>query len=283
MPDLHIGGFHFAIHSVVPLFSSPPDRPSTAFSSPPAGAAADDEMPVNVRLLPLRDATPPASRTLFESPVWSMTADGDMRRIEMRGRGCAEPYWVAQFQQPIRRVDVYFGPGQLTADGELMSPLSYPLDQLLLMYLLAEAGGILLHAAGGVKTGGAVYAGPSGAGKTTLTRRLLAEGCEMFSDDRIIVRPWAGGLWLFGTPWPGDANVAANRCAPLAHIYILRKSNADREEPLAPAEALAKIIPCCSLPWFDPPVLEQALQGLNRILQDVPHSILHFTKKASQG
>ncbi|MDD3604719.1 MAG: hypothetical protein PHD86_05995, partial [Kiritimatiellae bacterium] len=97
MPDLHIGGFQFVIHSVVPLFSSPPDRPSTAFSSPPAGAAAD-EMPVNVRLLPLRGVTPPASRTLFESPVWSMTADGDMRRIEMRGRGCAEPYWVAQFQ-----------------------------------------------------------------------------------------------------------------------------------------------------------------------------------------
>lgn len=282
MPDLHIGGFCFIVHSPVPLFSSSPGHPSAAFSSPPASAGAAEEMPVNVRLRPLPRGEMDASELLFESPVWSMTASGDLRRIVMRGRGMAEPYWVAEFHLPVREVDVYFGPGQLTASGELMSPLSYPLDQLLLMYLLAEAGGVLLHAAGGLKTGGVVFAGPSGAGKTTMTRRLLEEGCEMFSDDRIIVRPWADGISLFGTPWPGDAKVAANRCAPLTRIHILRKSNEDREEPLTSAEALAKILPCCSLPWFDPPVLEQSLEGLNRILRDVPHSICHFTKKAAQ-
>lgn len=282
MPELYIGGFRFALHSEHPVAAVPANSPYAAFTKPCPEDFPFDGSVVDVRLNPLGTLRRMPAESLFAGPTWSMYSDGDLRRIVMRDRENPEPFWVAEFTLNGRRADVYYGPRQLNAAGEVVSPLSYPLDQLLMMYLLAETGGVLLHAAGGIRNGGEVFAGPSGAGKTTMTRMLLAEGFEMFSDDRIIVRPRGESLLLFGTPWPGDAKVAASRCAELARVHILQKAGCNRDVALTPADALAKVIPCCSLPWFDKPVLAKSLEGLARMLERVPHSVCHFTKKTPE-
>ncbi|MGD9874955.1 MAG: hypothetical protein AB7T27_11915 [Kiritimatiellia bacterium] len=280
MPELHIGGFDFVVHCRQPLAPFLPGIPYANFLKP---SGILDETPVEVFLSPMESRNHPPLQPLFEGPTWSMFSDGDLRRIVMRDREGECPLWMAEFRLNGRRADIFYGSRQIGTAGEVISPLAYPLDQLLIMYLLAESGGVLMHAAGGVRKGGVIYAGPSGAGKTTMTRMLLAEKCEMFSDDRVIVRPHDGAYLLFGTPWPGDAKVAVNRCTKLEQIYVLRKSDADRDEPLDPAAALAKIIPCCSLPWFDEQVLAQSLDGLSRMLKTIPHSVCHFTKKPADG
>ena len=72
-----------------------------------------------------------------------------------------------------------------------LSPLSYPLDELLIMHRLTQEKAIELHGTGIVRSNGEanLFVGHSGAGKSTTTRLWTAmEDVEVLSDDRIIVR-----------------------------------------------------------------------------------------------
>jgi len=72
-----------------------------------------------------------------------------------------------------------------------LSPLAYPLDELLIMHRLTQEKAIELHSCGIVRADGTgnLFVGHSGAGKSTTTRLWTAqEDVEVLSDDRIIVR-----------------------------------------------------------------------------------------------
>jgi hypothetical protein len=72
-----------------------------------------------------------------------------------------------------------------------LSPLAYPLDELLIMHRLTQEKAIELHGCGIVRADGSgnLFVGHSGAGKSTTTRLWTArEDVEVLSDDRIIVR-----------------------------------------------------------------------------------------------
>ncbi len=79
--------------------------------------------------------------------------------------------------------------------------------------VLARQGGFLLHAASAVRNGKAfVFAGASGAGKTTLSR--LAPGdADVLSDEISYVRREAGGYYAYGTPFAGELARAGRTCA----------------------------------------------------------------------
>ena len=82
--------------------------------------------------------------------------------------------------------------------------------------VLARQGGFLLHAASAVRNGKAfVFAGASGAGKTTLSR--LAPGdADVLSDEISYVRKEADGYYAYGTPFAGElARAGENLRAPL--------------------------------------------------------------------
>jgi hypothetical protein len=73
----------------------------------------------------------------------------------------------------------------------LADPLSYPLDELLIMHRLTQEKAIELHSCGIVRPDGTgnLFVGHSGAGKSTTTRLWTErEDVEVLSDDRIIVR-----------------------------------------------------------------------------------------------
>src|SRR4030095_7414071 len=79
-------------------------------------------------------------------------------------------------------------------------PLAYPLDDLVFQHHLARAGRLVVHACGLVVDGGAVlFAGASGAGKTTTARlwSRLRPGTRVLSDDRVVVDQ---ALLAHGTP-----------------------------------------------------------------------------------
>ena len=56
-------------------------------------------------------------------------------------------------------------------------PLHYPLDELLMVHLLARGRGVEIHGSGIVDADGygTLFAGQSGAGKTTMSRLWLSE------------------------------------------------------------------------------------------------------------
>ncbi len=171
----------------------------------------------------------------------------------------------------------------LVPPSPLRNPMGYPLDQLLLMNHLATRGGAIVHSASAVVEGrGLVFPGVSGAGKSTLSRLFVAAGLgdALLSDDRTILRQGTStsepAFWAMGSPWPGDARIARNAGAPLAALLFLVKAEVNRIVPVLPAEALRRLMPKVSCPWYHAELGNQVLDTCARVVESVPSFTLHF-------
>jgi hypothetical protein len=161
----------------------------------------------------------------------------------------------------------------------LRCPIRYPFDQILAMYVLGRRG-LLLHAAGMIVHGRTiVLPGVSGAGKSTFARLTGGRpGWEPLSDDRIIVRlaEDAHGASAWGTPWTGEGRVARNSGGPLARLLFLSQGDENRIEPVAPREAVGRLLPVASIPWYDDELLPVSLEACERLVERVPAAVLTF-------
>ena len=118
---------------------------------------------------------------------------------------------------------------------------------------------------------GLIFPGVSGAGKTTLSRQFLARsGANLLSDDRIFVRWQDGAYQAYGTPWPGDAQVAVNARAPLAAILFPAKAAETCIRALSAQAALDRLLPATSILWFEPELLSSQLETCERLLLQIP-------------
>ena len=225
-------------------------------------------------------------RTILQSSAnWSILAHGEERAVVFRFPPGGEPAWVARFRPGVPEVLVTGSPRLVeTVEGASAlraSLFAYPLDQLVVMYLLGRRG-FTLHAAGALVHGrGVAFCGVSGAGKSTLTRLAAGRpGWEPLSDDRVIVRAGEAGLTLWGTPWSGEGDVAEHRQGPMAQILFLEQGSVHEIRPIPPAQALSRLLPTASLPWHDAEVLEEALAACGRVVQGVPCGVLTFRPEA---
>lgn len=196
--------------------------------------------------------------------------------------------WIALFDQKRMQVKIYCNEGMIkNRNGQdyLYNPVGYPLNQILLMYILAPRQGCLLHAAGLTMTkGGLIFPGRSGAGKTTLTNQIISQaGFELLSDDRIVVRKQNHAFTVYGTPWPGEAEVALNTKAPLRGIFFLSRSQGSRITPIKPQEAFKKLLPVTSIPWYDGPLVEKSTAFLEDLSTTIPAYEFSFTPGPEVG
>ncbi|MBA4386567.1 MAG: hypothetical protein C0404_01220 [Verrucomicrobia bacterium] len=230
------------------------------------------------------DGIPAGAVRLFESgESWSVYADGKQRCLVHRSNERKEVHWMAHFALGGRRVRLSLGAGAFGNSDGLVNPLMYPLDQLLLMYLLSRGEGVITHAAGlQVEGRGVIFAGRSGAGKSTIVRLLKDSGCsDALSDDRVVVRKRGRGFCQFGTPWPGELKVAANRRLPLDAICFLRHEAVNRMTRLRGIGALERFLPLASIPWYEKSIVPQMVDFCERLTASIPVFELAFRPDAS--
>jgi len=158
-------------------------------------------------------------------------------------------------------------------------PFVYPTDQILLFHILQRFNAILMHSVGFTLDGkGIVCVGKSGAGKSTLARIAERKGARVLSDDRIIIRRMGGEQRLYGTPWPGEGEHARNEGHPLSHLLFLVQSDENKLVPLSSFEAAQRLMPVCSIPWYDEKMVTDYFAIIDRIVRDIPCAELHFTR-----
>ena len=225
--------------------------------------------------------------TVFETGTWSAHRGQDGTILRLR-QGPGSYLWMARLHDEEapgqRRVTIHCGPllverQEAAADlASVRSPLHYPLDQLLAMYTLAPLGGLICHSAGLVRDGrGAVFAGRSGAGKTTFMGLCSARGgFDGLSDDRVVIRRLPGSIMAYGTPWAGEGRVASNLAVPLTTLVFLHQSLDNELRPISPGKALEQLFPVVSVPWFDVRRMEQVTDFCGELVESVACYELHF-------
>lgn len=183
--------------------------------------------------------------------------------------------------RPIRRllVDRRFRQATLSMNGQFeelskaMTPLGYPLDELLIMHRLTLERAIELHGLGIVGPDGTnnLFIGHSGAGKST-TARLWSSmlPVKILSDDRIIVREQKSETVMYGTPWHGDACFALPESAPLHRIFILEHGSGNVITPLNRSQAVAELFARAFVPFHGHEYVESALNFLEHLASSLP-------------
>jgi hypothetical protein len=161
------------------------------------------------------------------------------------------------------------------------TPFRYPLDQILLMYILARQKGTIVHAAGMEIAGkGLIFPGISGAGKSTLSRQFTGAknpDLSFLSDDRMIIRKLDGSFRAFGTPWPGEEKIAVNKSIPVSGVFFLSHGSRNRIKDIKRQDVLEKLLRVTSIPWYDKNVMDDILLFCEDLIYHVPCFELHFT------
>jgi hypothetical protein len=242
-------------------------------------AARGEDVALRVEL---RAPPVPEGRLLFES--------GGPWRVHRHGRGLLylvagpherdRPYRGLAVSPAYRRGVLYEPPGAVRRGG---FALGYPLGQLLLQHRLSRDGAAEVHASGVVASGRAlVFAGASGAGKTTLARVWRRRRFDVLSDDRVVLRRRRGGVVAaWGTPWHGTAALASPRQAPLGAVFFLRHGPASRARRLVAAEAAARLVALSFPPPWDPAGVAGVLSLAEAVARSVPCFELEFTPDAA--
>src|SRR2546422_4705145 len=102
-------------------------------------------------------------------------------------------------------------------------------------------------------------------------------GIMILSDDRIILRKSNGTVWMYGTPWHGEAELACADRAPLAGIYLLRHGASNALIPLHRSEAIARLLASSFTPLYSRDALAFTLGFLDQVVRAVPCHELSFT------
>jgi hypothetical protein len=202
-----------------------------------------------------------------------IVSDAEEARVRLEGR-----HWVMERSDFRAEWDPERRQGWVR-----QSPNPYSIDSVLRILhslVLAREGGFLVHAASAIRNGRAfLFAGASGAGKTTISR-LAPPDVVVLTDEISYVRPWkqrtgnreqvignssAQGLGdegqgilpslfpvpyslspayeAFGTPFTGElARIGENLRAPVAALYLLTQGAGNRIEAVSHAEAARALL-----------------------------------------
>lgn len=122
-------------------------------------------------------------------------------------------------------------------------PLEYPLDGLVLYYLTAIRGDIMIHASGvNFSDTGYIFSGVSGKGKTTMAKLWQQAGAKVVHDDRLILRNTGIGFRMFNTPvYSNDVPCES----PVDKLFLIGHGNGNEIIPVKGASAISMVMANC--------------------------------------
>jgi len=224
---------------------------------------------------------PVPGKMLFDSGgIWKLYQEDDLYTFRLQSDTLGTvPYKIARVRKDFEKADVLIHRAYLKP-GQAVYPLEYPLDEVLFIHHLGCLGkGVEVHACGVVDPQGKghLFLGQSGAGKTTLARLWENEpGVLVLSDDRIALRRTDGKLWMYGTPWHGEANFSSPARAPLADVCFLVKGAENRLLQKGVTESIGCFIAASFILFYSREAVDFTMGFLEDVVKAVPCYELGF-------
>jgi len=197
--------------------------------------------------------------------------DADLRVTERAGKWSLERGDFRAEWEPARRTGTI-----------RQSANPYSIDAVLRIVhtlVLAQEGGFLMHAASAIRNGKAfLFAGVSGAGKTTISR-LAPSDATLLTDEISYVRKDVQDhrYVAYGTPFTGElAKLGENVSAPVSALYLLAQGPENRIDPVAPGEAARELLANVLFFAEDQESVQRVFHAACEFVSRVPVSRLTF-------
>ena len=225
---------------------------------------------------------PVPGKMVFDSGgIWKLYQEDDLYTFRLQSDTLGTvPYKIARVRKDFEKAEVLIHRAYLKP-GQAVYPLEYPLDEVLFIHHLGCLGkGVEVHACGVVDPQGKghLFLGQSGAGKTTLARLWENEpGVLVLSDDRIALRRTDGKLWMYGTPWHGEANFSSPARAPLADVCFLVKGAENRLLQKGVTESIGRFIASSFILFYNREAVDFTMGFLEDVVKAVPCYELSFS------
>jgi hypothetical protein len=156
-------------------------------------------------------------------------------------------------------------------------PLNYPLAEVLMINLLSQGRGAMVHGCGVDDNGdGYLFLGNSNHGKSTIARLWSKNQATVLNDDRIIVREKDGEFWMYGTPWHGDLKEVSPQGLLIQKIFFLRHGQKNSAVAKKGAEAATMLLARCFPAFWDKKGMDYTLGLCLRLVSKVPCYELNF-------
>jgi hypothetical protein len=250
---------------------------------------------INVRVEWVSDIPQSSDAQLFDSgSVWRVFEGENCLQFDFKVPFLGEqPYKSLVVDSRFREATIRMNAKSFAIFSGIPEPLEYPLDELLIMHRLTQERAIELHGVGMVGPDGAsnLFIGHSGAGKSTTARLWTSlHNVEILSDDRIIVREHrvdensrhedkvtegnpqkdATEIYMYGTPWHGEAHFALPQRAPLQRIFVLEHGHDNILTRLTRSQTVAELFARSFVPFHRHEYVDHALSFLERVADTVP-------------
>ena len=277
--SIRIGGIEFSVHSDDENLRLAPLGAAAAFEVRESAAAPSDRFDVAVSRGTIKSSS---ERTIFSAASWSLHEESDLLIFDVHSSQVPG--------HPVRRAIVNEGRNLIEAiidpsfagRSEPVHPIEYPIDEVIIVNLLPDREAIEVHGCGVVTADGRglLFAGMSGAGKTTTARMWLDNHPDdrILSDDRIIVRRTGDRFHMFGTPWHGEANLADPGSVPIERLLFLEQDRETRLERVSSVESVSRLLQCSFVPFYRHTLLAKSLEIADELCREIRTEVFHFTK-----
>jgi hypothetical protein len=222
---------------------------------------------------------PKFGKKIFESPpIWSLYRDNGTStlRIFEKMPGYARTLVVPQ---DIENTDLYFD----DPTGKYYDPFFGPTIELLMVNYLAQGRGVIIHGCGIKKDDrGLLFAGESGAGKTTMARIWShVPDIEVLSDDRTLIRKKDDHFVMYGTPWHGEGKFGSPGSVKLDQIYFINHAAENSISKSNNAHSVRQFLLCSFPPFWDAAGMEYSIDVFSELAEAIPCQMLSFKPDSS--
>ncbi len=162
----------------------------------------------------------------------------------------------------------------VNGNENVIDPLEYPLDGLILYYLTVIHGDIFIHASGISNVGhGFIFSGISGKGKSTIAKLWESSGAKTIHDDRLILRKTASGYMMYNTP---VYNNDRPKESPLNKIFIIDHGIENKLVALRGASAVGQVMANCIQHNWGSDIIARLLGSISIMCGTIPTVKLYF-------